>query len=201
MYENGKLDGKPGTRDFNAVLHAWLMSNRSDAASEAMKVLDKMNEFAISGRFHCTPDRISYNIVIRALCLESDKGPEALSLLRMMQSRDSDVQPDLITYSQVLDALVSSSNLSTETISLIDEVIDELLVVDKDATFWVADRNTRHRFSYLCRQLLVCQVAEKDGVLEKLLCMVREKGIKLDRAVQTSLEDWKSSHGEAQVAT
>ncbi|KAL7574052.1 hypothetical protein ACA910_015630 [Epithemia clementina (nom. ined.)] len=53
----------PGTQAFNAVLHAWALNNRPDAAERGLR---QMIAYAQAQRFDCAPDKISYTMVISA---------------------------------------------------------------------------------------------------------------------------------------
>ena len=92
------VDRMPRTREFNAVLQAWLRSDRPEAAEKAELLLQTMTEWSQAGTYRCTPDWQSYSTVIatHAKSNAPESGRQALSWLFKLQGMTQEqetVQP------------------------------------------------------------------------------------------------------------
>ena len=131
----------PGTHAFNAVLVAWLRSNRSSAAENAHKWLQQMTFLASSGRFECFPDCYSFTVVISAYVnsRSTDADKKALQLLEEFKSISRDrhgksFDPDLFMYVDVIVACFGFLNIENG-----DEAVRSLFaeLLSKEAAFWL----------------------------------------------------------------
>ena len=121
----------PTTRDFNAVLQAWLRSNRPGRAASIEKCLVEMKQYASEQRYDCRPDAFSFTIAISAYHknrnnkrtrLDADVGSPGSSTERIWQlfqelkeiaklhPENKAFQPNETTYSAVLVGLLQSEN-------------------------------------------------------------------------------------------
>jgi pentatricopeptide repeat protein len=113
--ESNILDTPPGTSAFNAVLSAWMRSNRPEAADRAEQVLVAMTEAGHA--YSCLPDTISFTtvIIIHARSYAPDAGKRAWILWNALKEmarespKDKTRQPNLTTYTEVILALLRST--------------------------------------------------------------------------------------------
>ena len=138
--EEESFHDMPETKAFNAVLTAWLRSNRSDAAEKAHRGLQQMMDLASTGRFQCFPSCHSFSVVISAYAKSKSKeaGKRALELLEELkrlfrEKNDRSLDPHLLLYVEVLVACLSSMQIQ-EGEEAIRNLFRELL--SKEASFW-----------------------------------------------------------------
>ena len=161
----------PDTRDFSAVLTAWLRSNRSDAAEKADRGLQQMMDLASTGRFQCFPDRHSFTAVISAYAKSKSKeaGKRALRLLEELKSlfrekNDRALDPNLLLYVEVLVACLSSMQ-TQDGEEAIRNLFRELL--SKEASFWQeADMDVVPRWLRRLRRAFKSSRFKYDELLE-----------------------------------
>ncbi|KAL6990862.1 hypothetical protein U1Q18_008985 [Sarracenia purpurea var. burkii] len=88
-------------KSFNALLFACVNSKKFDQMCELLRDLpDKLS---------ITPDKVSYNIIIKALC-ELGSFDSALSVIDEMDKRE--LEPDVITFNTLLDAFYRNGRFS-----------------------------------------------------------------------------------------
>ena len=98
--ENGRVDRKPTTMDFNAVIDSWTKSmfrdvskkqalpSGSHEAKQAERCLQQMVELAERGEYDCYPNVFSFTSVIsaHARSTHSNSGERALKIFRKQQA-------------------------------------------------------------------------------------------------------------------
>ncbi|XP_020591825.1 pentatricopeptide repeat-containing protein At1g55890, mitochondrial-like [Phalaenopsis equestris] len=87
---------------FNAVLTAYTRSNAADRIAH-------LHKFLSSHDASIEPNRISYNILINALC-ERDLLDDALNTLDLMEKRE--IMPDLVTFNTLLNGFYGKGMIS-----------------------------------------------------------------------------------------
>lgn len=176
-YESGRLDRRPASRDFDTVLQAWLRSGRPDAAAEALKGLETMEELAKQQRFDCVPNIYSYNTVLSAFAKteSTNAGTNALALLRRMQDKlgsDPKTKPNFISYSLVVRTLVSEG--SPAALDDAEGLLDEML--QKDEEFWGSEM-VQGTLQKILKLLLFSASEGRERMIRKLVDVMEFRGI------------------------
>ena len=136
-------DFSPRTHDFNAIMSAWLRSQRGDeAAINALYLLKQMKRHHECGRYDCQPDVVTYNIAMATFNRYKAPGSSqtAMHILRRLEFRtkmepqNDAARPSLETYKHVLVALIREFG---EDDSTLGEIFNLLRVLsDQPSSFW-----------------------------------------------------------------
>ena len=113
---------RPGTREFNALIQAWLRSNLPEASASIEKMLQEMTFYSSNGRTDCQPDVYSYTAAISSYNKLLSNAPNQsaaqriwelyLELKRLAEKypEKAAYQPNDVTYSAVLEGLLRSKD-------------------------------------------------------------------------------------------
>jgi pentatricopeptide repeat protein len=176
--EVGELDGRPTTRVFDAVLQAWLRSNRPDAPTQASKGLERMLFLSESGRFDCRPNLYSYSTVISTYTRSRapNAGQGALLTLRRLQALyqrtgDSKCRPSPVAYAQVMIALCFASTL--EASRSFEQLLTE--IQENDTLHW-SEESVAPTFRKVVRELEHSHMPHKQSLLASLRQLMEHRG-------------------------
>lgn len=138
-------------KSFNFLIDAWAFSGELDAADQALRLLDRMEELHYSSLLEdkhdltkkMSPDVRSYTKVINALArsMRPDSGELAGDLLRKMEylydtEQNADVKPNAYTYTAVIEAHANSGvdGSAERAEEVLEQMIKKYERGDKDVT-------------------------------------------------------------------
>jgi pentatricopeptide repeat protein len=176
--ELGELDGRPTTRVFDAVLQAWLRSNRPDAPTQASKGLERMLVLSESGRFDCRPNLYSYSTVISTYTRSRapNAGQGALQTLHRLQALyhrtgDPKCRPSPVAYAQVMIALSFGSTL--EAFRSFEQLLME--IQENDTLHW-SEESVAPTFRKVARELENSHLPHKQSLMASLKQLMEHRG-------------------------
>ena len=147
----GIIERQPDTREFTALLQAWLRSRRPNAAEKAEVGLYQMMDFAKSKSFDCQPNIFSFVAVISAHAKSSspEAGKKAFMLFRQMVPNG--VEPNLLAYTEVILALCRSSNKNQRDPGMMESLnkaLQQLFLelASKESRFWYGEKMVDQQF-------------------------------------------------------
>ena len=107
----GDLEVRPTAKAFNAVIHAYGRSGRSDHAERVFRRMEGLYE---SGIREAKPNAYNYNSLISAIanCGQEGSAQRAQEVLERMEylyrAGDADVKPNTVSFNAVIDAYAKS---------------------------------------------------------------------------------------------
>jgi hypothetical protein len=130
--DSGPIVPCPNEACFNALLHAYAMSDRKDAGLRAEETLEWMEQLHKTRGMQTSPDATSYNIAINAWARSGHpEAPEyAENLLQRINDRNEAgyaVRPSLDTWYSVMNAWVNSKKPeAVERVTAILDLVEQL---------------------------------------------------------------------------
>ena len=181
-------DVKPSIVAFNAVLSAWLKSNRPDAAVQAEVGLRSLYSLAASSQFDWNgPDINSFSTVIKAYSFSNhpDRADRSLILFNDMRNRFRQtgnplIRPDLRIFVDLIHVLVSTENPSVTTIN---ELFDQMA---SDSLHWKTEGDfVCRRLASILNQSLHLGASDKTALMKRLHSMSRQHSVEVDQTTST----------------
>mmetsp|Transcript_19775 Transcript_19775/g.27443 ORF Transcript_19775/g.27443 Transcript_19775/m.27443 type:complete len:576 (-) Transcript_19775:463-2190(-) len=117
-HQQGYAAEKPDVITFSTMIEVFINSNRTDAGSNAVHLLDELeHEYTKGGRQDKSlkPDTHFYNSVLRAWASSDDdedaaeKAHKVLQRMELSMAGDEKVKPDIISYTAVCQAYANSN--------------------------------------------------------------------------------------------
>lgn len=118
---------QPDRVALSAVITAWANSGDPQAAPQALKLLERM-KLESQHDPKLQPDVVAYNAVLAAMANTHNQGPQAETLLRLMQ-KHSNLQPTVVSYATVLSAW-KNSPLVPEAVDRAEALLFEMVYQD-----------------------------------------------------------------------